>query len=456
MSVGQFWAALRAAWWRIALMVVVATSVAFALASAEPKQYTAKARVMLNIDNDDPYQYSALQRDTEGSYIGSEMHLVTEDGVMRDVVAKLGWADNPQVITAWQAATGGAGDAVTWAAHQLAQGVQVAPLPGSSILEIYYSSTSLDAAKGIVGLIRTAYIEESARLRAEAARRASAWNRTQAAKALVALQAAAAARASFVTANSIAVDTPAGGLDYQAQQSALVNSSHQAAAETTGTIARNPVADGLERKLNELDADIAVVRLRGEANPVTVALETQRTITAQQLARERSVGLAGPHATLQEVGLVRAQRDADFLKARLNLLDRSPLYDRLATMDREIMLKGDRFNAAAARVTTFDTVAAAPAGVKVIGDVIASDDPTFPNVPLMTGIAAGASFALACAVTIVAELSRRQVRNAEDLQFFTGAPVLAVVADATPRRWRSRGRPALFGRRRRARAAAPA
>ena len=438
MSLGQLWTTLRAAWLQIVLMVVVATSVAFGLALNEPSLYTAKARVMLNIDNSDPNQYSVLKRDTAANYIGSEARLVTDDAVMREVVVKLGWPDNPQVITAWETQTGGVGDITAWAAAQIASNVSVQQLEDSAILEINYTTSSLDAAKQIVAMIRTAYIDESQRLRAEGGRRAAAWNRMKAQQALDILRAAEAARAAFVTANQIAVDTPAGGLDYQAQFTALNSAAASLPTAITTPPPADPTINTLRTRLNSLDAQIAVLKLRGDANPATVTLEAERAATAQQLARETAVADRGPNATDDQIGLVRAQRDAQYLQTRLHLLERSPLYDRLASMDRDIFLKANRYNAAAERVTAFDAIAAAPSGLKVIGDVIASPDPTFPNIPLITGVAAGASFALAVTLAVLSALIRGQVRDVEDLRFSVGAPVLAVIASDPPRHgWRA-------------------
>lgn len=438
MSGVQFLTTLRAAWLRIALMMIVAAGVAFAIASQEPSQYTAKARVMLNAQNTDPSRYSPAKRGIAAGYIGTEMRLMTDDAVTREVVTTLGWPDNPQVIAAWQA-SGSSGDVTSWAAHRIAINTATRQLEDSSIVEILFSSSSLDAAKQIVGLLRSAYINQSQKLRVEAARRASAWNRTEAARALGVLRAAEAQRAAFVTTNSIAIDTPAGGLDYQAHIEAL----RSATATTAMTAAApfNAAADRLANRLNEIDAGLAVVRLRGDRNPVTVMLEAQRAETAQQLARERAVTLGGPGSTAAMIGLVRAQRDADYLKTRLNLIDRAPLYDRLATMDRDIKLKTDRYNAAAGRVADFDAVAATPSGVQVIGDIIGYDEPSYPNIPLMVGIAAGSTFALGVALAILAELSRQQVRGVADLTLVVDAPVLAVIAGApTGARWWSRVR----------------
>jgi len=436
MSLGQFLAVLRAGWLRIALMVLVASAVAYVLADSQPRQYTAKARVMLNIDNPDPAQFSMLKFGTEAGYISSEMHLVTEDGVVRDVATKLGWPDNPQVISAWQDATGGVGDITAWAGEQLKRSIQVSQLEDSSIIEIYYSSTSLEAAKQVVALIRTAYINESGRLRAEAARRAAAWNRTQAQRALGELQAAQAEREAYVRANNIALDTPPGGLDYlehfQALEQAAKNAPLIPSPEDQASV------DQLKRRLDAIDADLVVMRLRGDANPATVALEAQRATVAEQYARESAVLAQGANAPDALTGLVRRQRDAEYLKSRLNLLARTPLYDHLASLDRDIALKTRHYQGIASHVAMFDTVAAAPSGLRVVGDVIASDDPTYPNIPLSVGIAAVASFVFAVALMLLGELRSRQVRGTEDLLASTDAPVLAVIAPAPRRRRRLR------------------
>lgn len=438
MSAVQLLMTLRAAWLRIALMVLVATGIAYFLADQEPRQYTAKARVMLNLQNTDPARYSAEKKGIAAGYIGTEMRLMIDNSVTREVVTNLGWPDNPQVIAAWQAETGGVGDVTTWAAHRIAAGIAPRQLEDSSIVEIYYTTSSLEAAKQIAGLLRAAYIDQSQRLRSEAAKRASAWNRTAANRALAVVKEAEAARAAFVTANQIPLDTPGGGLDYAAEVTALRTAVNP---DVVSEVNRrfSAVADQLARRIDTIDAQLAVLRQTGENNPMTVSLEAQRAATVEQLARERAVQQNTPGTPENTVELVRAQRDADYLKARLNMIARAPLYDRLATMNRDVRLKTERYNAAAERVAEFDAVAATPSGVQVIGDVIADPDPTYPNMLLIVGMAAGSSLALAVALAVLAELTRPQVRGIADLAATIPAPVLAVIGDGhavVP--WRSR------------------
>ena len=441
MSLAQLWAALRAARWSIAAMMLVATAIAAWQVLQIPKQYTAKARVMLGINNTDPTQYSALKSRTEDAYIGTQMRLVNDDAVTRAVVRKLGWADDTQVVAAWQGATGGVGDITAWLAQQIGQATYPRQLEDSSIIEIYYSSSSLAAAKEIASQLRSAFIEQSLQLRVDGAKRAAAWNKTQATKALATLHTAEAARTAFVTTNKIAVDRPTGGLDYAAQATTMAAATAEPDKRATvAAMAVEPAALAiLRRRLDTLDAELAVLSLRGEANPATTSMTAQRDETARQLARERAVAQAGTNTTPDQIGLVRHQRDADYLAARLNLLERAPLYDRLAAIDRDIALKSERYNAAAARIAGFEAIAAAPSGMKIIGDVIGDPEPSFPNVPATLIIAAGASGALAAAIAIVGVLVRRQVGGVEDLQFFAGVPVLAVISNERKRR--ARGAP---------------
>lgn len=441
MSLAQLYAILFKARWSILLMAIVGAAVAAGLSSTQPSQYQAKARVMLDIGNADPTQFSELKRYTEGSYIGTQMRLAAGEDVSRAVVDKLGWVDNPQVIAAWQASTGGVGDVGKWAGAQLSRNVSVTPIEDSSIIEIYYSSSSIDAAKQIVALIRTAFIEQSLKVRVDSAQRAAVWNATQASVALTRLRQAEAARSAYMATNRIEVDSAKGGLDYKAQTTAMMNSVGAIGAQANPVLLPvDPVVTRLRQRINALDAEIAVLRLKGEANPMTVTLIAQRDLAGVQLAREIAVTTAGPRASDGQIGAVRQQRDADYLAARLRLIDRAPLYDRLAALDREVVLRTGRYNALAAHVADFTTIAAAPTGMHIIGDIIASDDPSYPNIPLMLGVAAGSSFALATALALVSELIRRQVRGPEDLRFYTATSVLAVIPrDRAPRgRWRAR------------------
>lgn len=440
MNLTQLFAIIRASLWSIVMMAIVGAGVAWAIASSLPKEYSAKARVMLNIGNPDPNQLSLLQSKTEDAYVNTQMRLVTEEAVTRDAVEKLGWPSDPQVVAAWQASTGGSGDPETWVAHILAANIGVNRLEDSSIVEIHYSAPSVDIAKQIVGVIRTAYIDNSQKLRSTAARRASAWNQTEAATALAALRRVQAERVKFVAAYQIAIDSSTGNLE-RLELSALRNESIDVSQPNTPAPI-SPAMATLRSRLDALDAEIAVLKQRGDNNPATLSAVVQRDQIAAQLARETSFNQAGSGATEAQLEAHRAFRNNEYIAARMRVLSRAPLYDTLAQLDREIALRTALYQSAIARVTNFDTIAAAPSGMNVIGDVIAEDDPIYPNIPLAVGLAAATSLGLGIAMALLGEMHRRMVRGADDLRFYAQAPVLAVIAGVVPRRRRLRWRTA--------------
>ena len=437
MNFAQLFAILKASAWSIVMMVVVGAGVAWMLASSQSNQYVAKARVMLNIGNTDPTQMSAINSKSQDSYINTEMRLVADDAVAREVVEKLGWPNDPRVIAAWQASTGGTGDIETWLGRQLSANIFVHRLEDSSIVEIYYQAPSVDTAKQIVALVRTAYIDNSLRLRSTAARRASSWNATVAAKALTELRRVEAERNKFLTANQIPIDSSNGSLEMREltmTQAGSMNSSGMVMPPSF-----SPQVTRLRNGLAALDAEIAVRKLNGDNNPATLAAMVQRDQMAAQLARETSFAQAGAGATAAQAEANRQLRGSQYLAARMRVLDRAPLYDQLAQLDREVALKTSLYQAAIQRVTNFDTIAEAPSGMNIIGDIIADDDPVFPNVPLAVGLAAAASLGLGIAVALLGEMLRRMVRGAEDLRFYSQVPVLAVISHTRlprhKRRW---------------------
>lgn len=431
MSLAQLLAILRPARWSIVLMMLAAAATAFAFAASLPKEYTAKARVMLDMGNYDPNMFSALKKKTEDEFINTQIRLIRESGVTRAVVVRLGWPDDPSVVAAWQAATGGTGDVVKWAASRIATNIAVGQLEDSSILEIYYTASDVETAKRIVAEIRAAYIANNLSLRVTAAQRASAWNRTVAAKAFVTMRAAEKVRSDFMQANGIVDDAKLASLERRRAdiyQKRLVTS-----APTNAVIRPSSAMIDLRRDLNRTEAELVQLTLSlGADNPQTQAAMIRRNGLQAALAREDAFNRARSTATDAVVQNNRRLLDQEYLQARMEVLDRAPLYDRLMQIDREMKLKRDLYKAAAGRVQNFDMIAAAPTGVEVLGDVIASDEPSFPNIPVIVGLAAAFGLGLGVTLALFGEMMARRIRVPEDLGFFARVPVLAVIAAGPP------------------------
>ena len=432
MTLAQLLGILRGSRWSILLMMLVCIAVAWGYASTLPKQYTAKARVMLDLNNAEPTQYSVLQRNTEEPYIATQIRLVRELPVLLEVVDKLGWANDPSVVAVWQQATGGQGDIARWLAARLSANMAVGQLEESAILEIYYASSDLEVAKQIVGMIRTAYINNNLALRVAAARRASAWNRTQAARAYDAMRKAETARIDFMQANGIILDSTT--MSLEARETTKLRQE----TDVPPPVARPQRPSGamyaLRGEINRTDAEIALLELnKGPDNPQARAMKIHRDELQAQLDQETAFVAAGANASAAAIEANRQLRINEYLKARLSVIDRIPLYDKLGSLDREVDLRRRQYQGALQRVQNFDMIAAAPSGLEVIGDVIADEDSLFPNIPLIVALAALFGLGLGITLAIFGEMFARRVRGADDLGFFAQVPVLAVIAPGPAR-----------------------
>jgi len=67
------------------------------------------------------------------------------------------------------------------------------------------------------------------------------------------------------------------------------------------------------------------------------------------------------------------------------------------------------------------------AGISDMGPTTGSTTPSFPNRPLIIGMAAASGLALGILLALLVELLNRRVRSTDDLEVAAGAPVLAVV-----------------------------
>ncbi|MGI4876356.1 MAG: hypothetical protein ACRYG4_02585, partial [Janthinobacterium lividum] len=200
----------------------------------------------------------------------------------------------------------------------------------------------------------------------------------------------------------------------------------------------------LKQKLNELDASLALLHDRGPENPDYLMAMAQRPVLVSALQRETALDQVQANSAVTVVRTSNSVLDADYLRARLQVLGQAPLYDRLAAMEREIAMRQTLYAAAVSRVHSFDMIAAAPSGIRVIGDVIGDDTPSFPNRPLIGTLAAVFGLGLGLSIALLGELITRRIRGAEDLEFSSRVPVLAVIAPGparpTARRWWHFGR----------------
>ena len=102
--------------------------------------------------------------------------------------------------------------------------------------------------------------------------------------------------------------------------------------------------------------------------------------------------------------------------------------DALQRMQNDVLLKRDQYLKAAQRAADLQLEAATTnAGISDMGPTTGSTTPSFPNRPLIIGMAAASGLALGILLALLVELLNRRVRSTDDLEVAADAPVLAVI-----------------------------
>ena len=454
MSIIQFLRILLARRWIIFTTVITCFVVAVAVGKSLPPRYDASARVILDVLKPDPVTGQTLGTGAR-TYIKTQTELVRDYRIASDVVDQLGWLQNPSVIANWQAETGGVGDMKRWAAQRIISGVSANMVEGSNILEIRYQAPNAEIAKRIVNMLRESYIEASLRFKTDSAGRTADWYREQSERAQRSLIAAETTKAQFEKDNSIIMgpaNTEAESTKLASLQAASLAARSSEGAqryEAARQANTSPVVDQLKLQMATLNDQIGQASERfGTEHPSYKALISRRAMLNTEIAREsaaaRSAGAAQSGASRQTI----AQLEADYSAQRTLVLGMKDKLNQLNQLDREVALRRIQYEKAAEKTADLRLQSnLSESGLVVLGDAIGNGNPSFPNWPIIIGLATGFGIALGVVVALLIELMARRVRGLEDLAFAGGVPVLAVVAEARPSPWQDRVRRRFFGRK---------
>lgn len=442
MSPIQFLRILIARRMIILITLLTCVVVAAGVAAILPERYPAKARVLLDLIKPDPVTGQMISGGFARGYIKTQIELIQDYRVAGDVVDKLGWTENPQIIAQWQSETGGAGDLRRWGAQRIINSTEVGIVEGSNILEITYTSPDPDTSKAIASLLRESYIDASLRFRTDSAGRTADWYREQSEKAQKALAAAEAAKSKFVQDNGIVMS--AGGSEAESAKLAGLQQALVALQGSSGAAqfqpVTSPVLDQLKLQVTTLNDQIeqAAEKL-GIEHPSYKGLVARRNLVQKQLAQEavsaRAASAAVSGSSKQSIGALQGEYEAQKAKV-LGMQDK---LDQLAQLQREVDQRRAAYEKATARTSDLRLESnVSESGLVVMGDAIGSPSPSFPNWPQIIGLSVAFGLALGIAIAVLTELMARRIRGAEDLGFASKAPVLAVIADVPPSPWRAR------------------
>jgi uncharacterized protein involved in exopolysaccharide biosynthesis len=438
MSILQF---LRIFWARRLLIAAATVSFvvgAYIVALVLPPRWEAHSSVMMGLLKPDPVTGEAMGMAAR-EYVATQDQLVQDYSVAGQVADQLGWLSDPALIAQYQKRSkGDARDYRHWLAQIVIDNTKVKNPEGSNILEIDYTGTTPDEARGVADALRKAYIDASLDFRRQDATRNADWFDAQAAKAKIAVDAAETAKASYEKQNGIVMADDKTDVD-SARLRALAS-----AGGAPGTYFAPPaMASPASLQLATVDAQIAQAsKTLGPNHPELQALRAQRAVLAQEVVRDQAAARSAAGAAVGAAAAGSGALSREVSAQAAKVIGKQDKLGRLSQLQADVDLRMDEYVKTSGRAAQFrEEAAVADTGLTPLSAAVTPKEPAFPNMPLIILGSLGLGLATGILVALLVEIFNRRVRGHEDMQAIPETPLLAVIAAPARARNRSTARP---------------
>jgi len=421
MSFLQFFRIFWAYRFLILLTTVAAFVGSYIVASFIPNQYWATSRVMLNVMKPDPITGEVISNSFARAYTKTQIELITDYRFAGAVVDDLGWARLPAFQQAYEEqARPGDGGLRRWLTQLIMTNTAVTLIPGTAILEISYSSDSPETARQVADAIRSGYIEQSIAFRREGASSNARWFREQGEKLRQQLTEAQERKTAYEKKHGVVLQEDWGDTD-TARLKAL---SSQVPMPTMGG-AMVPQTSASMAQLAQLDAQIVTMsQTLGPNHPDLIAMKNSRSRLAATAAQDQASAIAQMRASRATAPSI----DGQVAAAQSKVLANRQKIDELRKMQAVIDVLREQSQKVMGRATELSVEAGSTeSGLTPLGNAIAPADPSWPDKPLISGIALIVGFVLGLLIAMTSELLARRVRGPEDLALI-GVPVIGTIA----------------------------
>lgn len=377
-----------------------------------PKQYEAHNRVRIDITKPDPLT-GQMSQQMMNAYLGTQLKMITDVQTAGLVVDNLGWATDPANQAAFEAAGRPGGDIRDWLAQRIVDNAE-AKFDSGNIIEIAYRGGDPASTQGIAQAIREAFLKLNREQRTATAQRSAATFQEQAQRALADVQKAEQERNQFAKENGIVYQPGAPDLE----------SSKLSALSSASTLPTAPqMVAGPNAQVEMLKQQIAQAeQTLGPNHPTLQALKRQLTVAESQSANRGTIR-----------GTSREQIESAYQAQKARVMAQADKLDRLSQMDAAISVKRDQYQKLAAKAGEMQSIAqAGDTNLEPLGNTNLPDTAIWPNKPAIIAGAIGLGLVLGVLLALLVELFARRVRSEDDLEYATGAPVLAVVGQPRP------------------------
>lgn len=444
MSISQIFAILKARW--IVLLSVFFGVVAIAIVANMllPKKYTSTAQLLIDVKSPDPVVGMVLPAMMSPSYMATQVDLISSERVAIQVIRRLKMNESSQMQKQWREATNGVGSFESWLAGILGKSLAVKPSRESNVINVSYESADPTFAAALANAYAESYIDTTADLRTDPARRFTAIFDGLSNRMRERLEKAQARLSDYQKAHGLiatderldienarlldlsqqvtlleGVQTESGNREVQAKRSADNSSdvlNSQVVAALKADLARlEAKAEEYESRLGdahpqviEIRANMAMMRKRinDETRKVTASVGMTNTVNEARLARARAA--------------LEAQRNK-VLQMRQNRDEASVLLRDVDNLQKAYDVTQARSTQASMESQTTQT------NVSIVQVATPSPSPSSPKVLINMALGIVGGLLLALTAVMLIELNDRRVRTTDDVLIELNLPLVGVL-----------------------------
>ena len=454
MRLAEILVLLRARWKSAVLVWLAVVLAVGAVTWLRTPEYTASASVVLDVKSPDPIAGVVLPGMTVTSYMGTQLAVVQSERVALRVVQALKLEQDADLRAAWQEATEGKGDFLSWVAGNLLRKLDVTPTRDSNMITISYSGADPAVAAATVNAWVRAYIDTTLELRVQPARQYSGFFDAHGKQLREELEQAQARLSAYQRKNGLVATSERVDVENQrlAELSSQVVVLQGQATESGGRLRQsaahpeqmpevlaNPVIGAMTTELARHEAREKELGNRLGANhPEMAELSKKIAELRQRIAIEtRRVGdgIAVNHSVNQER---LAQVSVAVDEQRGKLLRLKAQRDEADVLERDVENARRAYDAVQTKASQTSVEShSTQTNVSVLKQATAPTLPSSPRIVLNMAVAFLVGLMLALATALMREMRDRRVRTVSDVLQGLNLPLLGVLPGSAHRKRRS-------------------
>lgn len=434
---------LKARIWAFIFTFIIIFGLVVGVTLVLPKKYEATSALVINYKGVDPVTGYAIPASIMGSYMTTQMGVITSHRVALKVVDNIKITESPTIRESFQEETNGKGDIRDWAAKFIVQNLELVPEKRSNIINLTYSSKSPEFSKLMADAFADAYMQTNTQMSNQPSQTASSFLNVQKKTLKESLLQAQERLLSYKQENGITSDVE----NFDIENAKLASLSSQLAIAQGQTIealnrnrvakkgtlspdvVSNPLVQGLKMQVSQAEASVAELGKNFSSNhPNMISAKAQLSKLRSELRNE----ISRAQSNVKNTANIYKNREAELQRAvavqKKKLLKFNRNRDELSVLQNEVESAQLAFNNINARISQTDLD-----GSKSQSDAIVLNKAVLPTSASSPRIMMNFFFGFFAAVFLgllfayLKEALDRRVRCIKDIEDATDFPVIIMM-----------------------------